>query len=193
MLSVRLPVGISSQKCEVKIGVEMVNITAPGNYILRLWVGSKGFLECPLLRKVTNPIKLNRKISREESGIVLKPSSIEINLKKASPDVWPKITNENSTDKSLLTKKYQEMLELDELEINEKAKLAREKARKDKDKSVNSQITTEQSMRKQREDFKESEKVKKKSFFSFTTLYSEKLLSQFVRQNSRKIVKLWKK
>ena len=51
------------------------------------------------------------------------------------------------------------MLAAEELEINEKAKLAREKARKDKDKSVNSQITTEQGMRKQREDFKESEKV----------------------------------
>ena len=35
---VQLPVGTNSQKCEIKIGIEMVSISAPGNYILRLWV-----------------------------------------------------------------------------------------------------------------------------------------------------------
>ena len=82
------------------------------------------------------------------------------------------------------------MLEAEELEINEKAKLAREKARKDKDKSVNSQITTEQSMRKQREDFKESEKVTRLLFQAFESVCSEKLPSQFARLKLRKSVKL---
>ena len=37
-INVQLPVGVNSQKCEIKIGIEMISISAPGNYILRLWV-----------------------------------------------------------------------------------------------------------------------------------------------------------
>ena len=55
LVNVLLPVGIGGAKCDVKIGVEMISIAAPGNHILRLW--------------------LHGPVNRGESTLVLKPSS----------------------------------------------------------------------------------------------------------------------
>jgi len=140
LVNVLLPVGIGGAKCDVKIGVEMISIAAPGNHILRLW--------------------LHGPVNRGESTLVLKPSRIELVLKKQTSETWPRVTHENASDKRLLTQTYQALLDTETREQEERAKKARIEARAKKDSSVNAQITNEQVKRAQRDTFKSAEKAK---------------------------------
>lgn len=140
MINVHLPVGIGGVKCDVKIGIEMISIVAPGNHILRLW--------------------LHGPIDRDDSSMVVKPGGIELVLKKQTPLIWPRATHDQAGDKRLVTQTYQALLETETKEQEERAKRAREAARAKKDSSVNAQITNEQAKRAQRDAFKTAEKAK---------------------------------
>lgn len=140
IINVKLPVGITAKTVDYTVGSELINIVCPGNYLLRLY--------------------LKFQIDESTSRVIHKSTHIEFNLTKVEPKVWTDLLHQDGKNKKILTEKYAELLEKRRLEMVAAAKLKREKARENKDSSVNSQITREQNKRQNREDFKEKEKRK---------------------------------
>jgi len=139
-VNVQLPVGISGKLAEIKIGENILNVSLPGNYLLRIYLFGL--------------------VIRDSSKVIIKPGNITVNLKKKCDDNWSQLEHEDNKNKRILTEKYQELLKNEEIELEEKAKQLRIDKREQKDKSVGSQLTKEQNKRELREQFKENEKLK---------------------------------
>merc|ERR1711990_342650 len=60
-VNVQLPVGISGKLAEIKIGENILNVSLPGNYLLRIYLFGL--------------------VIRDSSKVIIKPGNITVNLK----------------------------------------------------------------------------------------------------------------
>merc|ERR1719394_27528 len=100
-VNVQLPVGISGKLAEIKIGENILNVSLPGNYLLRIYLFGL--------------------VIRDSSKVIIKPGNITVNLKKKCDENWSQLEHEDNKNKRELREQFKE---------NEKLKLSKEIERK---------------------------------------------------------------